>query len=107
MKGLRQVIALLFLSTGVILAMSYAQHAIQGLLAVHDLISQGLMEVFSGGKAGTIARSLIALLTVPIVVALIPTGIYWLLRRHWFPYFSEIVWVVWLIQASALIVAFK
>lgn len=107
MKALRQVSLLMLLSMGVILSMSYAQHAIQLLLNAHEIVSQGLTEIFSGGKAGTMARSLIALLTIPIFIALIPTGIYWLLRRHFFPYFTEIVWVVWLIQASALIIAFK
>jgi len=104
---IKQSIALLALSIVIIFTMSYAQHAIQLLIDSHDWISQQLMDVFSGGNAGNIARGLIALLSVPVLVALIPSVIYWIARRHWFPYFMEIVWIVWLIQAGALLVAFK
>lgn len=52
-------------------------------------------------------RGLIALLSIPIIVGLVPTVLYWVLRRHWFPYFMEIVWVIWLVQAGALIVMYK
>lgn len=104
---IKQAAILLGLSIAIIFTMSYAQHGIQLLVASHDWISQQLTDVFSGGNAGNIARGLIALLSVPVLVALIPTLVYWIARRHWFPYFMEIVWVVWLIQAGALLVMFK
>lgn len=104
---IKQIAALLAFSIAIILTMSYAQQALQLLLNAHEWIAQILTEVFSGGQAGNIARGLIALLAVPVLVGLIPAMIYWTLRRHWFPYFMEIVWVVWLIQAGALIVMYK
>lgn len=107
MKVVKQVVALIALSVGIIAAMSYAQHGIQILLSAHDWVSLALTDVFSVGQAGNIARGLIALLTIPVFIAIIPAAIYWLIRRHFFPYFLEIVWVVWLIQAGALMVAFK
>jgi hypothetical protein len=63
--------------------------------------------VFSGSQAGSIPKNLIALLSLPLLVGLVPAIIYWMVRRHWFPYFMQIVWVVWLIQAGALIVVYK
>jgi len=104
---LKQIIILLVLSVAIILGMTYAQMGVQWLLDAHDWISQILMDVFSGGQAGNIARELIALLSVPILVGLVPALIYWIIRRHWFPYFMEIVWVVWLIQAGALVITYK
>ena len=104
---IKQVIAILALSVGIILTMSYAQQAVQLLVTAHDWVSQVLTDVFSGGQAGNLARGLIALLSIPVLVALIPTLVYWAIRRHWFPYFMEIVWVVWLIQAGALIMLYK
>jgi hypothetical protein len=104
---LKQLIALITGSIIIILSMSYAQQALQLLVHAHDWISQILTEVFSGGQAGNLARGLIALLSIPILVGAIPTLIYWMFKRHWFPYFMEIVWVVWLIQAGALIVLYK
>jgi hypothetical protein len=104
---IKQVIALIAVSVAIILSMSYAQQGVQFLLNAHDWIAQILTEVFSGGNAGNLARGLIALLSVPVFVALIPTVFYWILKRHWFPYFMEIVWVVWLVQAGALVVMYS
>jgi hypothetical protein len=100
---LKQIIALIALSVAIVFSMSYAQQGIQWLVDAHGWISQILTHVFSAGQAGNLARGLIALLTLPVLIGFIPTFIFWLVRRHWFPYFMEIVWVVWLIQAGALI----
>lgn len=104
---IKQVIALLLLSVAIVMAMPYAQQGVVWLVAAHDWISNLLTDVFSGGHAGNIARSLIALLSVPVLAGLIPAFIYGMLRRHWLPCFMEIVWVVWLVQAGALLIAFK
>lgn len=103
----KQIIVLLLLSVGIVLGMPYAQQGVQLLIDGHDWISQVLTDVFSGGQAGNIARELIALLSIPVIVGLIPALIYWMVKRHWFPYFMEIVWVLWLIQAGALAMMYK
>lgn len=104
---IKQVIILIALSVLVVFAASYAQEAIQALLKAHEWIAQILTEVFSGGQVGNLLRGLIALLSIPILIASIPAAFYWMVRRHFFPYFLEIVWVVWLIQAGALMVITK
>lgn len=104
---LKQIIILVGLSIAITLSMSYAQYAIQLLIDAHDWVSQLLTEVFSGGQAGNLARGLIALLSIPFLIACIPTVAYWTIKRSWFPYFLEIVWIVWLIQAGALMVIAK
>lgn len=104
---IKQIIALVVLSVAIILSMAYAQQAIQLLMQAHDWVTRILSDVFSGGQAGNLAKGLISLLSIPLIVALIPTLGYWVVRRHWFPYFMEIVWVVWLVQAGALIMVYK
>src|SRR5690348_5743189 len=104
---LKHIVALIVLSLAIVLAMPYAQMGVQWLLAAHDWVAQLLTEVFSGGQAGNIAREFLALLSIPLAIALIPSIIYWFLRRHWFPYFMPIFWVVWLIQAGALVAMYK
>lgn len=99
----KQIIALVAFSAAIVFSMSYAKQGVQLLLDSHDLISQMLTHLFSQGQAGNIAKGLIALLSVPVLVGLVPTIIYWMVRRHWFPYFMDVVWIVWLIQAGALV----
>lgn len=104
---LKQLLILIILSLGIILAMPYAQLGVQWLLEGHDWVSKILTDVFSGGQAGNLAKGFIALLAIPFLVGLVPALIYWFARRHWFPYFMEIVWIVWLVQAGALVVTYK
>lgn len=101
---IKQTIALLAISVVIVLTMSYAQQAVQWLLVAHDWVSQLLTDVFSGGQAGNIMRGLMALLAIPVFAGLVPTLAYWAIRRHWFPYFMEVVWIVWLVQIGALMV---
>ncbi len=103
----KQLLALIAFSTAIVFTVSYAEQGVHYLVVAHDYVSQLLTDVFSGGHAGNLARGLLALLTVPFLVGLTPTVLYWMIKRHWFPYFMEIVWVVWLVQIGALMVLSK
>lgn len=104
---IKQIIALIVGSIVIVLTMSYDHSALQFLLTTHDWIANVLTEVFSGGQIGNMMRSLFALLFVPVLVGAVPALIYWLLRRHWFPYFMEVVWAVWLVQIGALVMMYQ
>jgi hypothetical protein len=100
---IKHILAIILLSVGVIMAMTYAQHGLQFLLTAHDWIANILTEVFSGGSAGNITRELIALLAVPLIIGIILAIFYWILKRSWFPYFMHYVWAIWLVQTAAWI----
>jgi hypothetical protein len=102
---LKHLIALIILSVLVIFFMPYAQQITHLLLRAHEWISQLLTNVFAGGEPGKLAKDVIALLSIPILISFIPAIFYWIIRRHWFPYFMEVVWIVWLLQAGALTMA--
>lgn len=104
---IKRILAILVLSVAVIMAMPYAQQGLEMLLSLHTWISNLLTEVFTGANAGNITRQLIALLAAPVLIGLIPAILYWVIRHSWFPYFMQCVWIVWLIQTSALIVMAK
>lgn len=104
---IKQVIAILLFSALLTISMPYAQQGVQYILLAHDWISDLLTQVFSGGQAGNIIRNMITLLTIPFLIALIPALLYWIAKRGWFPYFMNIVWVMLLIETSALAILFK
>lgn len=104
---IKQITAIIGLSVIIIMSMLYVQEALQILLGVHDWVSDLLKDIFSGGQAGNMARELIALLAAPVIVGFVPAVIYWVIKRSWFPYFMELVWVIWLVQAAALVVLYK
>lgn len=104
---IKHVIAVVALSIIVILTMSYAQSALEALVSAHNWISETLKQVFSGGRVGDVIRQLLALLAMPILIGLVPAIGYWITKRSWFPYFMELVWVVWLVETSALIIQYQ
>ena len=104
---LKQIIVIILLSVALTVGMSYAQQGLQYLLLGHDWVADVLTQVFSGGQAGNIIRNVMTLLAIPVLVGLIPTVIYWIAKRSWFSYFMDIVWIVWLVQTSALVILYK
>ena len=100
---IKNLALLIILSLLAIIGMHYAEIGLHGLLTAHTWISETLKEVFTGGQAGNISRELIALLAVPFLVGLVPALLYWFAKRKWLPCFMQIVWVIWLIQTSAII----
>ncbi|MDA8561952.1 hypothetical protein N9L02_02425 [Gammaproteobacteria bacterium] len=104
---MKSIIAILVLSIAVIMAMPYTYQGLDLLLSFHEQVSDALTEVFTGGNIGNIIRQLIALLTAPFLIGLIPSIVYWILKRSWFPYFMQLVWIVWLIQTSFVIIMTK
>jgi hypothetical protein len=103
---LKHIIAIILLTLLVILATPQVHAVVAALVAGHDWIAETLKSVFAGGTAGKILKELIASLAIPLIVGLIPAGIYWLVKRSWFPYYMTCVWVVWLIQTSALLIRY-
>jgi hypothetical protein len=104
---IKHIIAIVVLSLLIILTMSHVQTLLQALLSAHDWIATILKEVFSDGATGNATRELLASLAIPFIAGLIPAALYWLAKRSWFPYFMSVVWVVWLIQTSALVIQYK
>lgn len=103
----KNLLAIILLSVAVIFTMTYAQTALHALLSAYDWISNELKDVFTQGKAGDLARQLLALLFVPFIVGFVPALIFWFARRKWFPYFMHLVWATWLIQTSAIVILYK
>lgn len=103
---LKNIIIVTILSVLVILFMPWAQKSLLYLVSVHDWINEHLKEIFSVGQAGTIIRQLISLLAVPLLFSLIPILIYWLAKHSWLPWTPHVIWVIWLIETSAIVLLY-
>ena len=104
---IKHLLLLLILSLLIIVGMPYAQQAMHFLLEGHNWISRELAIVFSKDEVGNIARQFLALLAIPVLVGLFFALIYYVFRRSWLQSFMSIVWIIWLLQAGALIMATK
>lgn len=99
---IKHIVLLLLLSAAIVFGMPYAEHGMELLLTAHGWISERLTDVFSGASAGNMIRNFVALLAIPVAAGLIPSVLFWIVKRYWFPYFMTIVWIVWLVQIGAL-----
>lgn len=104
---LKQIIAMVIFSVIIVFSMPYVHLGLQHLIDTHEWISQQLSDFFSPGQYGLEIRHLVALLAIPTLIGLVTAFFYWLIRRHWLPFFMEIMWVVWLLQAGALVMLYK
>src|SRR3990167_1333731 len=107
LKQLISFFVIIALSAAVVFFMPEAQKVIQLLVSAHNWVSDILTSVFNSDQPGSLARELVALLTIPFVAGLIPAIIFFLLRKYWLPCFMEIVWVIWLLQAGALLMVYE
>jgi hypothetical protein len=74
---------------------------------VHAWISHLLTQIFSGDQDGDFLRKLFALLAIPLIVSLIAILVHWLVKGRMFPYFTQCLWVMWLVQTAALVIQYK
>lgn len=101
---LKNLIVLLLFSLAVLFGLKHIQPLVLFLVSARDWVSQALLPFIAGGELATTVRNLLALLFLPFFIGAIPTIIFWMSKRRMFPYFMHVVWVVWLLQTTAIVV---
>lgn len=102
-KQILSLLLIIALSAAVVMFMPQAKACLEMLASAHAFVADLLGDVFAGGNAGNIARGILALLAIPFLTGFIPSLLYFLIKKSWCPCFMEIVWIIWLLQAGALI----
>ena len=67
-------------------------------------LADKLFAIFSDTQMGKLISHVLALMGIPLIIALIPAFFYWIVRRHEMPYFAMLLWLVWVMLVT--IVAF-
>lgn len=91
----KQIVILIFLSFIAIVSMAYLRETLGWLGMLHEWLSGVLSTVFSGSTMGKLVREIIALIVIPLGVALVPAGLYWAALRKQMPYTIHIFIGVW------------
>ncbi len=99
----KQVLAVIVLAILLALLGHFALMLLNALLSVHDWIAGGLASVFSGSAVGNFIQQCLSYLVLPFLIAGIAAAIYGLIRKKFIPHFMSIVWGVWLVLATALL----
>lgn len=102
-KMLIQVIILVVLAIIIALCQHYATMCVHGLLMAHDWISSLFSYVFSGSSVGHIIQECLSFMVLPFVIACIIAIIYAVIKKSFLPCFMLIVWFVWLVMVTGLL----
>jgi hypothetical protein len=99
----KQIIALLVLSLLIVIGATYFAIILQWILDIHQGVIHVLSRMFSTSSAGEIATQFVAFILMPLVVAAVIAIVYKLLRKKMVPYFMHIIWVLWIIQVTGVL----
>lgn len=99
---LKTFLGLIVLSILVILFKSQFADVLHWVASMHNLLSDKLVSLFSSSSAGVLVAHLLSLVIIPIIIALIPAFVYWLIYRSEMPNWLAVVWVVWVMLATII-----
>ncbi len=69
---------------------------------IHGLLVKQLSMIFAGGKVGMMIKEVVALVLIPLGIASIPASVYWVFKRRVMPYFTDLLWVSWIMLATSV-----
>jgi hypothetical protein len=75
----------------------FLDHTYQFLNAINHWATK----IFAG-DTGRIISETLTLFIVPVLIALIPYGIYWAFKRKHFVYFPHVLWAIWIMMATVM-----
>lgn len=99
---LRTVLLLLALSFTLLFSMPFLQWFVAKLYVFEIALMHQTGSIFSNSYVGIIIRQIVTLTLVPLLIAGIPAGIYWLFRRRTLPYLQYLIWTLWLMLVLVL-----
>lgn len=98
-----QVLVLVVLAIIIALTQPYVAQGVRGLLAMHDWINSLFGYVFSGGKVGNVIQECLSFIVLPFIIAGVIALIYGVIKKSFLPCFMLIVWFVWLVMVTGLL----
>lgn len=100
---LKHIISLIIASLLVLLLAQYLTIGLHWLQTLNGDFYNYSKSIFTGKSVGAILRQLIGLLLIPIVLAGVPALLYYAVYRKSMPHFNEVIWVLWIVLATTML----
>lgn len=98
----KHILILLLISIISIIWIKEIAHALHYLMHIYIVLSKMLSRFVIGGYVIAVIRQSIVLMMIPIFIAMIPAGLYWLVKRRIMPYLCETLYVAWFVMVATL-----
>lgn len=99
----KQVVLIMILSVLTIVFKMQLGQALDSIVYLHNYLARALHIVFSDDAVGSLIQDMIALLLIPLIVGLVVSGVFWLIKRSHMPNIMSIIWVVWLVLLVTMV----
>src|SRR3990167_8639075 len=99
----KHVVLLIALSVAAIFFQTQLMQVLQFLMYVHAELAKGLGVIFSLDRVGEIVQSVLALLLIPIVIAVLLGVAHYFIRQHYFPHPMTVIWVCWAVLLASVL----
>src|SRR3990167_8402760 len=99
----KHVILLIALSVAAIFFQTELMQALQFLMYIHAQLAKGLGVIFSLNAVGEVVQSVLALLLIPVVIAILVGVIHFFVRQHHFPHPMTLIWVCWAVLLASVL----
>lgn len=101
---IKQILILIALTIVIILTRHYCALALNSLLHLQHMLLSYFGTIFAAGKIGTFLKDLLSFLAVPFIVGVVVGGSYALIKKQQLKTLMPVIWTVWLIMATLLII---
>ncbi|MCX7120648.1 MAG: hypothetical protein NTZ67_02555 [Gammaproteobacteria bacterium] len=99
----KNFIMLIALSVAAIFFQTQLMHVLQFLMYVHAQLAKGLGVIFSLNAVGEVVQSVLALILIPVVLAIIVGVAHFFIRQHHFPHPMTLIWVCWAVLLASVL----
>jgi hypothetical protein len=100
---LKHISTLVLLSFILLIFAHQAQMTLSYVDAMHSALNSKLSYIFSTSPVGNTTQEATCLLIIPFALVGLPALVYWLVKRTLIPYFYHMVWAIWIILFTSLI----
>ena len=101
---LKHVGLIVVLSFVLLIFSHHAQLVLVYLNDSHTWLNQKLAYIFTSSTVGNTFQEATCLLMIPFAIASIPAGGYWLVKHHLMPYFYYVVWGIWIVLFTSIMI---
>lgn len=98
-----QILIIVVISMILAATTHYAKIVISWLLGFHDWIGSLLGTIFSSTVIGNFIQLSLSFIILPFLVSLVAAAVYSAIKKKFMPAFMLIVWLIWLVMATAII----
>lgn len=99
---LKHILALITLSIIVILFLPQFAVCLHYIGQFHSWVAELLLNVFSSSEVGRLITRVLALLLIPLIIALFPAFLFWVARRREMPHLATVTWILWVMLATII-----